>query len=472
MDSSSQEGKEKKKVNEIKTFPVPFALEEIQENITTTTNTPSKPSKEQLINQAFKFNSQGNIPEASKYYQYFINQGFKDHRVFSNYGIILNNLGKLQDAEISLRKAIEINPNYAIAHSNLGNILRDIGKLQDAEVSTRKAVELNPDYADAHSNLGSILRDIGKLQDAEVSTRKAIEINPDYAEAHSNLGNILKDLGKLKEAEISLRKAIEIKPDFAMAYFNLGIILSDLGKLQEAFDSYLKAIDINPTLSNIYPLITRFLKDSDLTQLNKSQIKNTLKILLDNKKIPHYDLFNAFNIAYEKELIDYIENRGSAILKKEKVQTFFKDELIINALKKISLKVYSAFKSYQHQKTTLLLTLLLAIGIHTLIALLFFQIAQLMGLEEMELATQFFLMPIGLITVAIPLAPGGIGIGHAAFESLYQLAGFSGGADIFNLFIIVQLGVFLLGGIPYFLYSNKYKIPVEHKELMEEKIKQ
>ncbi|MDE0792795.1 MAG: lysylphosphatidylglycerol synthase transmembrane domain-containing protein [SAR324 cluster bacterium] len=137
--------------------------------------------------------------------------------------------------------------------------------------------------------------------------------------------------------------------------------------------------------------------------------------------------------------------------------------------KKISLKVYSAFKSYQHQKSTLLLTLLLAIGIHTLIALLFFQVAHLMGLKEMELATQFFLMPIGLITVAIPLAPGGIGIGHAAFESLYQLAGFSGGADIFNLFVIVQLGVYLLGGIPYFLYNSKYKIPEEQKDLLEKK---
>ena len=138
--------------------------------------------------------------------------------------------------------------------------------------------------------------------------------------------------------------------------------------------------------------------------------------------------------------------------------------------KKISLKVYSAFKSYQHQKSTLLLTLLLAIGIHTLIALLFFQVANLMGLKEMELATQFFLMPIGLITVAIPLAPGGIGIGHAAFESLYQLAGFSGGADIFNLFVIVQLGVYLLGGIPYFFYSSKYKIPEEQHDLLEEKV--
>ena len=63
--------------------------------------------------------------------------------------------------------------------------------------------------------------------------------------------------------------------------------------------------------------------------------------------------------------------------------------------------------------------------------------------------TQLFLMPIGLITTAIPLAPGGIGIGHVAFESLYQLVGVAGGADIFNMYII-QLAVYLMGE---FLFS-------------------
>jgi len=94
MNGSSQKGEGKKKVNEVKTFSVPFALGEIKENISISTNTPSKPSKEKIINQAFKFHSQGNISEAAKYYQFFINQGFKDHRVFSNYGVILKDLGK------------------------------------------------------------------------------------------------------------------------------------------------------------------------------------------------------------------------------------------------------------------------------------------------------------------------------------------------------------------------------------------
>ena len=77
MDNSSQEGGEKKKFTEVKIFNVPFDSREIKENITVNTNTPSQPSKEQIINQAFNFHSQGNIQEAAKSYQYFINQGFK-----------------------------------------------------------------------------------------------------------------------------------------------------------------------------------------------------------------------------------------------------------------------------------------------------------------------------------------------------------------------------------------------------------
>ncbi len=234
MDSSNQEGEEKKKLNEATTFPVPLALGEIKDSISISTNIPSKLSKEQIINQALKFHSQGNIPEATKYYQYCINKGFNDHRVFSNYGVILKDLGDLKDAELLTRKAIKIKPDYANAHYNLGIILKDLSNLQEAENSYRKAIELKPDLAMAHSNLGNILRDLGKLKEAELSYRKAIELKPDYAEAYSNLGNILRDLGKLKDAELSHLKAIEVKPDFAEAYSNLGNILRDLGKLKEA----------------------------------------------------------------------------------------------------------------------------------------------------------------------------------------------------------------------------------------------
>ncbi len=222
---SSHKDQGKKNIPQVQTFTIPFPLGEKKENITINTNMPSKPSKEQIIDQAIQLHLKGNIPEAAKLYQYCITQDFKDHRIFSNYGAVLQGLGKSKEAELSFRKAIEIKPDFAETHYKLGSILKNLGKLQEAELSTRKAIEINPNYAEAHSNLGSIFRGLGKLKEAELSYRKAIEINPDFANYHYNLGRILIDFSKFKEAELSTRKAIELNPNFEIAHVNLGKML-------------------------------------------------------------------------------------------------------------------------------------------------------------------------------------------------------------------------------------------------------
>ena len=153
MEKSGDKDQGKKKVYEVTTFPVPYSLGEIKENITVNTNTSSTPSKDQIINKAFNFHSQGNISEAAKLYQYCINQGFKDYRVFANYGVISQGLSKLQDAESYTRKAIELKPNYADSYYNLAIILVNLGKLKDAEFLFRKAIEIKPDFASAYWNL-------------------------------------------------------------------------------------------------------------------------------------------------------------------------------------------------------------------------------------------------------------------------------------------------------------------------------
>jgi len=245
--------------------------------------------KKQIINHAIQLQLNGNVTEAKKYYQKIINQGCEDPRVFANYGFILRNLGKLQEAALSTRKAIELNPNYTLAHSNLGLLFRDLGKLKEAEQSFRKAIELNPDYAMAHCNLGVILKDLGKLEEAEKSTRKAIKINHDFSEAHSILGTILKNLGKLKEAEKSTRKAIELNPDYAEAHSNLGSILKNLGKLNEAELSFLKAIQLKPNLASAYFSLST-LKYSNESKKWKKQLfsEKIMKTKLEKDKINIY----------------------------------------------------------------------------------------------------------------------------------------------------------------------------------------
>ena len=277
---------EKNKITKVETLAVPFALEEIKENFTINTQKASKPSKEQIINQAFKFHSENNIPKAIKYYQYFINQGFKDHRVFSNYG----------------------------------NILRDLGDLKEAELSLRKAIELKGDFADARLNLGNILRDLGNLKEAEYSYRKAIAINPDFAQAHLNLGAVLTDLGELKEAELSLGKAIEIKANFGEAYIALGIVLLQRGEqdLSQIYFSksaeLLRGEKIQETAHERFTTISKAKIEHDIEQFEYLISKG-----YDNKKfidltILYKKISNEINWPSETQLIS-LSNKHQSLLK-------------------------------------------------------------------------------------------------------------------------------------------------------------
>ena len=121
--------------------------------------------------------------------------------------------------------------------------MKDLGKLKEAEISTRKATELNPNYAEVHYNLGIILNELGKLKEAEVSYCKAIEIKPNYADFHYNLGNILNNLGNLQEAELSYRKAIQLNPNFSKAYWNLYGLANTIEEAEERINQCLKVDD-------------------------------------------------------------------------------------------------------------------------------------------------------------------------------------------------------------------------------------
>jgi len=279
IEEFAKKNKSPKKLNEVKTFPIPFFCEDVKENLIFNTNTSSKASKEKILNQALKLHSEGNISQAAKNYQSFIEQGFLDHRAFSNYGAILKDLGKLQKAETYFRKAIKIKPDFAEAHSNLGNLLRDNGDLQEAENSFRKAIDIKPTFSEAHYNLANILRDNGKLNDAEMFMRKSIKIKNDFAASHCNLGLILIQLGKLKEAEISIRKAIEIKPDYAIAHSNLGYLLEKDFRVEESIESFRKAYFYDPDNPKLYALkgIKPFLISRQPLIENKRFI-NTLNI--------------------------------------------------------------------------------------------------------------------------------------------------------------------------------------------------
>jgi len=89
----------------------------------------------------------------------------------------------------------------------LGVTLQELGKLDEAEASNKKAIALNPDFAEAHFNLGIVLQELGRFANAEASYKQAIALKPHYEQAQFNLGMTLESLGRMEEAVSSFQQA-------------------------------------------------------------------------------------------------------------------------------------------------------------------------------------------------------------------------------------------------------------------------
>ena len=93
------------------------------------TSLPTENLASQLIYKAYQFHSKGDLRKAAEYYQTFLDKGFSDPTVLSNYAVICKTLGQAEKALALYHKCIALFPHHPDALSNLANLLRDKGKL-------------------------------------------------------------------------------------------------------------------------------------------------------------------------------------------------------------------------------------------------------------------------------------------------------------------------------------------------------
>lgn len=202
----------------------------------------------------------------------------EDAAAHSNLGDALHSLGQYEDAATNYLIALKVDPNIAETHVNLGNALKAQGKLADAEASYQQALRLRPEFAEAHYNLGIALRECGRLEEAEVKLRRATQINTLFGEAHVELGSTLKEMGRLDDAEATFRQAIQLIPTLAEAHANLGATLRSLSRPSEAEACFRHALLINPELAEAHSNLGAALRDLSRASEAEASFRQALRI--------------------------------------------------------------------------------------------------------------------------------------------------------------------------------------------------
>jgi tetratricopeptide (TPR) repeat protein len=110
----------------------------------------------------------------------------------------------------------------------------DAGDAERAEKCYRRALELEPSLAAAHTNLGNLAHRRGALDVARRAYQRALDLDPDQPEARFNLANLLDEMGQTDLALAELLGLASRHPSFADAHYNLGLLLYRMGSLAQA----------------------------------------------------------------------------------------------------------------------------------------------------------------------------------------------------------------------------------------------
>ncbi len=88
---------------------------------------------EQLRAHAIQQHMSGNISSAEIGYKAYLNSGFNDPDVLSNYALICQESGRLKKALELYQKCLSFYPNHSFANANLAYLYLSLGELDKAE---------------------------------------------------------------------------------------------------------------------------------------------------------------------------------------------------------------------------------------------------------------------------------------------------------------------------------------------------
>ncbi len=159
-----------------------------------------------------------------------------------------------QKALAAAEQAQGLNNSLAEVHFSLGNVYSTTGKLAEASVELRRALELAPNSDEGYRLLGAVYLAGGQKEEAIQAYRKAIEINSYYWVNYNWMGNTYFQLGEYDKALTAYRRMTEMDPENAFGYLNIGAVYIQQGKYEECVPWLQKALALQPyfmTYSNL-----------------------------------------------------------------------------------------------------------------------------------------------------------------------------------------------------------------------------
>lgn len=152
----------------------------------------------------------------------------KDHQIAKTHvelGVGYIEQGKIEDALVKLKKAIDADSGYAPGHSAIAYVYWQLLKYDLADEHYREAIALSPENGNAYNNYGAFLCARERFEEAEEYFLKAIAIprfpTPELAYENAGVCERKSPDYDIKKAEQYLSKALDRNPRLPLALINM-----------------------------------------------------------------------------------------------------------------------------------------------------------------------------------------------------------------------------------------------------------
>jgi TolB-like protein/Flp pilus assembly protein TadD len=146
----------------------------------------------------------------------------------------------------AVQRALALDDGSADAHTSLAITLQWQRDWRGSEREFRRAIQLNPSHASAHSWFGLLLGGLGRLREAVDVSRRAYELDPFAVVPSGNYGWQCYLARNYDCAIAQLRRTLEIAPTHPSTNQRLGLAYAQKGMLLEATRSLERAVELTP----------------------------------------------------------------------------------------------------------------------------------------------------------------------------------------------------------------------------------
>lgn len=166
----------------------------------------------------------------------------------------LDNPQRLDLARDLLSRAVELDPQFALARARLSETLitlytsrePDPKLLAEAESQARAALARDPDLLAGHLALARVYRVAGNHEADLGELRQVVADHPRNDDAALQLGLAYQAAGDLPRAEISVRQAISLRPNYWNHWLALGNVLMQAGDVAATRKAWEKSAELAP----------------------------------------------------------------------------------------------------------------------------------------------------------------------------------------------------------------------------------